>query len=389
MNKRFLPVFIKCFALVIASLVVSAAILEAGLRMLGPQSPVFDPRLALYPCFRIHRKPSIRGLAPSAFYTTNTLGLRGAEPPIPFGRAYSIITVGGSTTMCALNDDAAAWPAVLERELNSANAFSKPVWIGNSGIDGQSTAGHLVMMRHVVSHIRPDCVIFLVGLNDASLIRYNDSNSPSGDAWFLKEPDSSWNVRLVQGSRLLQFAWLEYLVRTSKVVPGGSAHIQEKYPTVDTEPPVFLDSDSADSEILARLQMPESSAIQYEARLRRLIEEGRKIGTRMVFVSQPVLYGAGARDYDDRFIDLDGTGNFRWIARPSGAMTLRDMGLLVTWTNRITARVAHEEGIEFIDLASKFPRHQKYFYDGYHFTDAGAELAGKTIARYLAGAPVP
>jgi len=40
------------------------------------------------------------------------------------------------------------------------------IWINNAGLDGHSTAGHLVLMREYIALMKPDVVIFLIGLND-------------------------------------------------------------------------------------------------------------------------------------------------------------------------------------------------------------------------------
>ncbi len=365
---------------------MTLAAVELGLRWAGPRSPVFDPRLTLYPFFRIERSPAIRGLAPHAFYTTNSLGLRGSEPPRPFSSAYSIVAVGGSTTMCALNDDAASWPAVLERTLNEHCAFDRPAWVANAGIDGQTSVGHRVVMEHVVGALRPDAVILLVGLNDASLCLSGRPSAGTYDEWLLRDARDGWLARLVQSSRLLQFLWLEDRIRARRVTPGFTTHVEERYPVIERDRASNLPGDAADAVILGRLGLPDTIAARYEENLRALVRAGRSSAGRVVFLSQPVLYGPGAVDYEGRLIDLDRDGSFRWIQDANRVFTYRDIGLLVTYLNRVTERTARAEGAEFFDLAAAVPRHQKYFYDGYHFTDEGSALVGRAIGAYFLSA---
>ena len=55
---------------------------------------------------------------------------------------------------------------MLQHELQNRGA---EVWVGNAGLDGHSTWGHRILMEEVISKIRPDALILLVGINDLSV----------------------------------------------------------------------------------------------------------------------------------------------------------------------------------------------------------------------------
>ncbi|MEK8023828.1 MAG: GDSL-type esterase/lipase family protein [Candidatus Hydrogenedentota bacterium] len=374
----------KRIFLVLFAIVVSLLIVELILAWISPRSPIFDPRLALYPYFRIERHPTIRGLASPAFYTTNAWGLRGTDPPLPFRNAYSIITVGGSTTMCALNDDERTWPAVMERELKSSDLFDRPVWVANAGVDGQTSWGHRVVMERVIGTIKPDCALLMVGLNDASLCLAGRETAGPADEWLVLDPRKSGKSKLFWNSRLLQFLWLEDRLRSRRVVPGAYAHRQIKFETATVQQGAPVDTATPDSDLLRILGLPDTIAHPYAANLREIIRAGRAMPVRMVLVSQPVLYGHGACDYDGALLDIEADGAIRWLADPQRVFRIRDLEALMMYFNRVTERVAREEGVEFFDLAARIPRRQEYFYDGIHFTDAGSELIGRTVAEYFA-----
>src|SRR4029077_15968937 len=52
-------------------------------------------------------------------------------------------------------------------------AIDPTAWINNAGLDGQSTNGHLVLLRNFIIALKPTLVVFLVGANDVGLDRSN------------------------------------------------------------------------------------------------------------------------------------------------------------------------------------------------------------------------
>ena len=126
---------------------VSLGLAELGLRVV---IQTFNP---IPSCFRPGTATVIRNLARwglpgvplTANFTTNRLGLRGPLPPSD-GRAYKIITVGGSAVACVALDDSQDWSHLLMLAMNDGQK-KYPVWVGNSGIDGLTTADLLACLR--------------------------------------------------------------------------------------------------------------------------------------------------------------------------------------------------------------------------------------------------
>ena len=143
---------------------------EALLRFFNPfQTRINGARIVLRTNKTIRIKNHfIERLDPVITVTTNSLGFRGAEPPVDFGRYLTIITVGGSTTYSWMLSDEKTWPAELGNHLG--NSFQW-VWINNAGLIGHSTFAHIVLMKEIVSKLRPRVVLFLVGENDLALAK--------------------------------------------------------------------------------------------------------------------------------------------------------------------------------------------------------------------------
>src|SRR5262249_42824454 len=111
---------------------------------------------------------SAHKLDPITHHTKNSIGFRGPEPPRDLANRHTILTIGGSTTECLFLSAGRTGTDGLAREL----ATRWPdIWINNAGLDGQSTYGHLVLVRDFVVNLRPKVAVFLVGTNDVGLDR--------------------------------------------------------------------------------------------------------------------------------------------------------------------------------------------------------------------------
>jgi hypothetical protein len=58
---------------------------------------------------------TIPGVDATIVHTKNAIGFRGADPPLMFDRALTLVTVGGSTTECYYVSDGETWPDALGR----------------------------------------------------------------------------------------------------------------------------------------------------------------------------------------------------------------------------------------------------------------------------------
>src|SRR5689334_23246742 len=87
-------------------------------------------------------------LDPVIHHTKNSLGFRGPEPPRDRKTRLTVLTIGGSTTECLFLSDGKTWTDQFARRLAALRSDS---WVNNAGLDGQSTFGHLILVRDVVS----------------------------------------------------------------------------------------------------------------------------------------------------------------------------------------------------------------------------------------------
>ncbi|MGH7151683.1 MAG: SGNH/GDSL hydrolase family protein [Planctomycetota bacterium] len=352
--------------LVLGYVLVTLLILEVTARISAPAS-VFTPLLPLFPNGKAVLDVDLRGVSRHGRLTTNRWGLRGEEPPEPWDAWETWVVVGGSTTQCFYLDDEKTWPHLLQQRLREGNPRT---WVGNGGIDGQTTRAHLVFMEKVVRTVRPDAVLFLLGVNDFSLSICQDrrlfGNPQDRGAW----SEDSWRMRLFRWSRLFRLGYRWSIALSGDVLLVRAAH-RNYEPRPLGPDPTPLPADPR--EILPGLP-------EFRSNLKALIDAGREIGVRTVFLTQPILF-ADAEPW--RGIE----GEFFWIRRPIARFSAADLRRMLDVFNRETLEVCRAEGVPCFDLAAEVPSSEELYYDPAHFTEEGAALVAEKVAAFLAASP--
>jgi lysophospholipase L1-like esterase len=351
--------------LIVLGCLASVLVLELALRWSNPfHFRVRLEKIELLTNIKFKTKNTdIKKLDPVIVHTKNSLGFRGADPPRDFDRWLTIITVGGSTTECFYLSDGKTWTDDLGRELS--RGFSR-LWINNAGLDGHSTFGHLQLLKEYLLKLKPKCVLFLVGINDVG--RDDLAVYDQGAAGLnIIEPRRSLMTTLAQHS-----AFFSLVLNFSRYFDGyrrGLVHHQ-----VDLER--LAKQEQVDPGHAARLtQLHRSKYLTpYAHRLTALLTACRDQGIEPVLLTQPALYGP-ARD-PATGVNL---GTIK-VGQDNGSMAWDILELY----NDVTRGVARREQVPLIDLARELPKDSRYFYDFFHFTNAGAARAGEIIYGDLA-----
>jgi lysophospholipase L1-like esterase len=295
----------------------------------------------------------------------NSLGFRGGEPPENFDDYLTLLTVGGSTTECLFLADDKEWTHVLGTKLK--NHFEK-LWINNAGIDGQSTFGHIVLMNDYVVKLKPDVVLFLVGINDVGT-----ESSLFLDKKFMKvfnsESVTATLISLANYSEVLTVALNIY--RSIKARNMGVAHNTAIDLKEISKEIMEIPEEKKD---LVKQSHTEKFLEGYEGRLKKLVEMARENGIEPVLVTQPVLYG----DAIDEVTNVD-LAKLKLNDEMNGELGWEILELY----NDVTRRVGRSENVLVIDLAKELPKSSAYYYDWAHYTNEGAEKVANIIFEYL------
>jgi lysophospholipase L1-like esterase len=291
-------------------------------------------------------------------HTKNSLGFRGPEPPADFKRHLTLLAVGGSTTECFYLSDDQTWPARVETQL--LPKFPK-LWLNNAGLDGHSTFGHLALVRDYISKLRPNIVLFLIGINDLF------ADGPQTLDHLDRHPLAG---SIANHSELFALAlnFLRYH-RTSALTSLGA--MPKPLNLHDLK---YSDFAAADEQHI--LQGQERFLPEYESRLVSLIDLTRHSGIEPILITQPALFG-------ETVDDVTGTDLGRVSIEIYRKMNGRTAWNLLEKYNDVTRKVGHEYGVAVIDLARKMPKTSKYFYDYIHYGKDGAAEVANIIADNL------
>lgn len=294
-------------------------------------------------------------------HSQNSLGFRGQEPPANWGESTTVITVGGSTTQCYYLSDDKTWQSEVDR---LASAACDGFWINNAGLDGHSTFGHQVLLRDYITKLKPDYVLFLVGINDIgradrsrfdATMQNSEARSAAGRA-----------KALAKRSELLSLC--RNLYRYHQARKKGVTHQQvdvSQLPTVQI-------SQTQKADLLA--QHRNMFLAGYQLRLERLVQTCKAGEITPVLMTQPLLVGFG--------VDKDSGADLAAVEYDN---TNGDVGWAVLELyNDILRDVAQEQEVELIDLAALLEKRSRYFYDFTHYTNEGAKRVGELVAERLA-----
>jgi len=291
----------------------------------------------------------------------NHMGFRGEMPSRNFPEYLSIIAIGGSTTECTLISDGKTWCDILANKLKSR--FS-PVWLNNGGLNGATTFGHIIFMEDYLVKIRPKVILFLDGANDIGLMapwEYEQQH--------FKKPLTGWLAsgweKLIDESEVLGYALNFY--RYSKAKRMGLTHPILNFPHLKHVeiPP--------EKEQASLREHQEKYLKAYAQRLNRLIELCRDNGIEPVFITQPTVFG----DLIDPATgtDLAKAESWGW----NGKVLWEILELY----NDVVRTSAAQHHVYMIDLAKEMPKNTKYYYDTYHFTNAGCQRVAEIIDKHL------
>jgi lysophospholipase L1-like esterase len=310
-----------------------------------------------------HPAPGVMpGIDGDSHFTVNSLGIRGPELP-PRSAAYRILCVGGSTTECLYLDDSEAWPHLLMNELK-AKAPEKPVWVGNIGISGYSTVHHVRFLSEDPLWKEMDCLLFMVGANDlGTFLRFGLAMRSPWDEFEEKERQLA----------LLQPDWKKSpTIKTARYVyrelTRPRMHVE------DAAGRNYAVRRAIRQSAVVRDNMPDLTAAldQYEARIVRLIELCKVSRVRPVFLSQPTLFGENTPNDAHALFWSGDDAQGRYFKVEDLARGLEQYNLRLEY-------VCDREGVLCVDLGS-INDHPEFFYDEFHFNEAGARAVGKLVA---------
>lgn len=295
----------------------------------------------------------------------NSLGFRGAEPPVNFSQRVSLVAVGGSTTECVFITEGKTWVDAVTRNLEPN---FPGIWINNAGIDGHSTCGHIALVEQYLSKLKPNFAMFLVGINDMAVetCRIEDK----------KTLVSSEVTGFAQSifDKSMVYTYLDYLVHR-KVAHGMVAMRDSIFDYNVLGDSTYYDKYSSDDN-----EKFDKLLVDYRQRLETLLSKTKESSIKPILITQPAVYGKGIDPTTG--VDL---ADLVVADFTEGKKTRKgeEKWRLLEKYNQVTRDVAIKHNIPLIDLASEMPKDTKYYYDFIHYTELGAQKVGEIVSGHL------
>ena len=285
-------------------------------------------------------------------YTRDRYGLRGS---FSTPAEIDILTVGGSTTDQRGIGDGETWQDVLQHRFQTAGCR---IVIGNAGVDGQSTVGHIRDFDWwfpFVPNLRPRYVLFYVGINDLFLVSDLEEDRLVREG----EPESLL-------AKMQARSAVYHLVRTVRGIvrakAGALQHSAVRFDTIAwTTQPLRNSYQPVLAEKLAA----------YATRLDALVRRTRALGAEPIFVTQPTHYWRPANGRVEgvaRTLHIDGMA----VNGLDCARMLREFDL-------VTLAAGEKHGVICVDVAGNSSWDDRDFYDYIHMTPSGTQKLGDVL----------
>jgi lysophospholipase L1-like esterase len=303
----------------------------------------------------------IHKLDKKIYFSRNSLGFRGPEPPDSFSKMISILTIGGSATACTFLSDSSTWPFLLYEKLKSK---SSRVWLNNAGIDGHSTFGHLLLLREYVLKLKPKIIVLMAGINDV------ETDAPDEFDLMTEKRISTTSFKgfiksLLNFTELGRTAFNFYHVQLA--YKKGLVHREVDFAHLVENP-------LTNSVINKELGKQTTYVNAYRERINKIVTESQQAGIKPILVTQPSLFGS----YTDSVTKLQMAD--KWITKNSKENCVLNGRKLELYNDVLRS---YSNRLVIVDLAAEMPKNSNYYYDFIHFTNEGAEVVSRILFTHL------
>ncbi|EKO40946.1 MAG: lysophospholipase L1-like esterase [Solidesulfovibrio magneticus str. Maddingley MBC34] len=347
MFKNIVTLVLGCF--------LAICVLEIGLRVYNPFGFRLRGSTIVLPhdvAYRIDNDKNDK-LDKVIYHSKNSLGFRGEE--LTNENSFKVLTVGGSTTECFYVSDGKTWPDLLGASLKMR---FKNIWFNNAGLDGMSTIGHIKLLEQVVNRIKPNIIIFLVGINDVSVSSVGNKydNAVISQMQGVIERVSSYLEVVNVFLNLWRYYQADRMGLVTRPIYHGNA-LKDAYATA-LIPESELNKKR--EEIKAVIS---NNLMEYSVRIEKIIAVCRSMNCVPVFLTQPSLLGC--------------VGNPRCGGNIGYALRYGVPNLLVAEEleayNEALKRVSEENDVLSVDMANMLDMDERFYYDAVHYTNEGCE----------------
>ena len=296
----------------------------------------------------------------------NSLGYRGEEIHIPKpDEQCRIACLGGSTTYTSLVEDyRKSYPYLLEKYLRGKGY--RNVNVMNAGVAAWSSLESLINFELRVLDLDPDMIIVYHGLTDIQARLVWPPEAYQGDNSGRRAPNQTaiFMPSIFEYSTLLRILMIRTGIRTSH---GAFER------TIDRNPETYHGSlfrkqksqgvypEGIFREISARKMLERNRPVYFERNIQNIVAIANNRGIEVVLSSFA---------YSPLFTDHPRVSSQEYISALEG-------------DNHLLEELAEEMDVHFFDFASRFPTDKRYYTDGRHVNEEGAQLKAELFGAFL------
>jgi lysophospholipase L1-like esterase len=286
------------------------------------------------------------GLSPDVL-GDNALGYRGDEIQVPKPPGvYRIVVMGDSTTYGSYSPYDQTFPAYLQQVLRDTDGY-RQVEVVNGGVTSYTSWNTLVNLALRVVELQPDLVIVYEGGNDVHVREVSPECYSAPTPYLGLDPI---HTAYLERAELSPFALYRLIAVQLGWIQNPAQFINSlfdvKMPCI---PPADVDTLTHNVET--------NHPTYFERNVRDMIGIAQMSGVRIMFST--------------------------WAYNPNDSNLKPYWRTAVAEHNAITARVAQENGVLFLDYAAAAPTDNQFWNDGMHLTIQGNLGQAQIFAQFL------
>jgi lysophospholipase L1-like esterase len=313
----------------------------------------------------------------------NAWGERGGPPPRPGDRAFRALVVGGSGAECYYLDQAATWPGVVERILREPE---HQAILGVPSAHVGCVARAIVPVELVAALLRTilpryprlDAVLIMAGAADVV-------------SWLEQRMPPTIPAARITADKLFEqhceapFGWRPPETALWRLLAGLNRRFRRRVHVVRDAGGWLRRVRQMRAEATDRIDMvtdPAPMLDHFDRNLRTLVETARTKADRVIIVRQPWFAKPASPEEEAAMFWNFGLGR-PYKELVTTYLSPRAVDALMRAMDARAHAVAQDLGVEEVDLMDALDPSSRTFYDELHFTPAGAEIVGRTVAETI------
>ena len=298
----------------------------------------------------------------------NSLGYRGDEIAIPKPEGqFRIVCLGGSTTYTNNIDDyKMSYPYLLEEQLNM-NGF-RNVKVINSGAGGFTTWESLLNFEFRVLDLEPDMIIIYHAVNDINARLVWPPEAYKGD-----NTGQYFTTTYITVPSIFEYSTLIRIIMIKLGISDSQGGIARWGKMVD---------ESRNTSYMTRFRKQKIDNTYPQDTFKKISAEY------MLKTNKPLYFKRNIRNMvtiakANSIKTVIATFAYSPLFKDNPLASSEEYIFAFDEMNSVLRDIATDMDVHLFDFAKLFPNERRYYYDGLHVVEEGAQLKAVLFAKYL------